>query len=121
MLITWAGGRVGYSQGLTAGVPRALLPTVMSRAYMTGFLLLLHTPLGGALGALFAPLGRMALTNYLMATVLFVTVGRAIGLEGSAGPCGCGSAVTARWSGSGAAPRGPRSCRSARSSPGGMP
>lgn len=84
VLITWAGGRVGYSQGLTAGVPRALLPTVMSCAYMTGFLLLLHTPLGGALGALFAPLGRMALTNYLMATVLFVTVGRAIGLEGSA-------------------------------------
>lgn len=85
VLITWAGERIGYSQGFTAGVPRALLPTVMSCAYMTGFLLLLHTPpLGGALGALFAPLGRMALTNYLMSTVLFVTVGRAIGLEGTA-------------------------------------
>lgn len=59
-------------------------PLLMSCAYMTGLMLALHTPLGGPLTAVLAPLGRMALTNYLLATVVFVAVGRAIGLEGSA-------------------------------------
>ncbi|HEX7352699.1 DUF418 domain-containing protein [Brachybacterium sp.] len=36
---------------------------------------LLHTPLRGALAAVFAPLGRMALTNYVGATVIGVVVG----------------------------------------------
>src|SRR5699024_9912442 len=35
-------------------------------------LMLLHTPLRGVLGAAFAPLGRMALTNYVGATVIGV-------------------------------------------------
>ena len=74
---------------LSAGGPAIgklgpFLPLVMSCAYMTGLLLLLHTPLRGPLAAVFAPLGRMALTNYLLATVAFVVAGRAIGLEGSA-------------------------------------
>jgi uncharacterized protein len=59
-------------------------PLLMSCAYMTGLMLLLHTPLGGPLRAVFVPLGRLALTNYLLATVAFVAVGRAVGLEGSA-------------------------------------
>lgn len=37
-------------------------------------LMLLHTPLRAALGAAFAPLGRMALTNYVGATVIGVLV-----------------------------------------------
>jgi uncharacterized protein len=59
-------------------------PLLMSGAYMTGVMLLLHTPLRAPLTAVLAPLGRTALTNYLLATVVFVPVGRAIGLEGSA-------------------------------------
>jgi len=51
-----AGALAGFSQGFTLGVPLALLPMLMSFACMTGFLALLHTPLG----ALFAPLERMA-------------------------------------------------------------
>lgn len=36
------------------------------------------------ISALLAPMGRLALTNYLSATALFVTVGEAIDLTGSA-------------------------------------
>ncbi|MBB5079130.1 DUF418 domain-containing protein [Nonomuraea endophytica] len=39
-------------------------------AYVCGLLLLLRTPLRPVLQKVFAPLGRMALTNYLTATVL---------------------------------------------------
>lgn len=53
----------------------------MATAYASLFLLLLHTPLRGILMAMFAPMGRMALTNYLGATVLMLTVGRMIGIE----------------------------------------
>jgi uncharacterized protein len=44
-------------------------PVLMSCAYMTG-VLLLHTPLRAPLTAVLAPLGRTALTNYLLATVV---------------------------------------------------
>ncbi|MCS7479401.1 DUF418 domain-containing protein [Umezawaea endophytica] len=53
-------------------------------AYAAVFLALLRTPVGPALSTVLAPLGRMALTNYLTATLLFVPLGRALGLEGSA-------------------------------------
>jgi uncharacterized protein len=55
----------------------------MAGAYAALFLLLLRTPAGPALSAVFAPLGRLALTNYLSATVLFVTFGAVLGLRGS--------------------------------------
>lgn len=55
----------------------------MAGAYASAFLLLLRTSLGHALAAVFAPLGRLALTNYLTATVAFVTAGAALGLRGS--------------------------------------
>lgn len=55
----------------------------MAGAYAGLFLLLLRTPAGPALSAVFAPLGRLALTNYLSATVLFVTFGAVLGLRGS--------------------------------------
>lgn len=48
-------------------------------AYVCGMLALLRTPLGRALQAVFAPLGRMALTNYLSATVLVLLIGWLLG------------------------------------------
>ncbi len=50
-------------------------------AYSCLVLLLLRTPVGPALDAVFAPLGRMALTNYLTATVLLLTVGPLLGID----------------------------------------
>ncbi|MBB5923931.1 putative membrane protein YeiB [Actinoalloteichus hoggarensis] len=55
----------------------------MSLGYAALFLLLLRTPAAALLSGLFAPLGRLALTNYLTATVLFVTFGALLGLRGS--------------------------------------
>ena len=56
----------------------------MAGAYAATFLLLLRTPAGPALSAVFAPMGLLALTNYLSATVLFVTFGAVLGLRWSA-------------------------------------
>ncbi|GLW11871.1 membrane protein [Microtetraspora sp. NBRC 13810] len=50
----------------TAVYPAAGLASAL--AYVTGLLLLLRTRLRGALHAVLAPLGRMALTNYLVST-----------------------------------------------------
>lgn len=53
-------------------------------AYASGFLLLFRTRLRGALAAVFTPLGRMALTNFVSATLLTLSFGPLIGLgEGS--------------------------------------
>ncbi len=61
-----------------------LFSLAVAGAYAAGFLVLLHTPVGTVLTRVFAPLGRMALTNYLTATVLFVLLGPVMGLRGSA-------------------------------------
>lgn len=53
---------------------------LMSMGYLTGFLLLVRTPLRTVVEAVLAPMGRMALTNYITATLLFVPIGHAIGL-----------------------------------------
>ncbi|WP_433802378.1 DUF418 domain-containing protein [Actinomycetospora sp. CA-084318] len=50
-------------------------------AYSCLVLLLLRTPVGPALDAVFAPMGRMALTNYLSATVLFLVLGPLLGID----------------------------------------
>ena len=50
-------------------------------AYCCGLLLLLRTPAGPALSAVLAPMGRMALTNYLSATVLFLVAGPLLGID----------------------------------------
>lgn len=55
----------------------------MSFGYAGLFLLVMRTPVGPALSSVLAPLGRMALTNYLTATILFVVLGNAIELRGS--------------------------------------
>ncbi|WP_433435854.1 DUF418 domain-containing protein [Nonomuraea sp. CA-141351] len=46
--------------------------------YVCGLLVLLRTPLRPALQVVFAPLGRMALTNYLSATILVLLISQAV-------------------------------------------
>jgi uncharacterized membrane protein YeiB len=50
-------------------------------AYCCGLLMVLRTPVGPALSGILSPMGRMALTNYLSATVLFLVVGPLIGID----------------------------------------
>ncbi|TDD87880.1 DUF418 domain-containing protein [Saccharopolyspora karakumensis] len=52
-------------------------------AYASAFLLVLRTRIGRPLAALVEPLGRMALTNYLTATLLVVAVAGPLGLRES--------------------------------------
>ncbi|MEV0597551.1 DUF418 domain-containing protein [Nonomuraea cavernae] len=52
---------------------------LIAGVYVCALLLLLKTPLRAALQTVFAPLGRMALTNYLSATVLVLVAARLIG------------------------------------------
>ncbi|MFC4108847.1 DUF418 domain-containing protein [Micromonospora zhanjiangensis] len=51
---------------------------LVAGCYVCGLLVLLRTPLRAALRAVFAPLGRMALTNYLTATVVVLAVSRLV-------------------------------------------
>ena len=53
-------------------------------AYCCGLLLLLRTPAGTILSAVLSPMGRMALTNYLSATVLFLALGPLLGIDSTA-------------------------------------
>jgi uncharacterized protein len=53
-------------------------------AYCCGLLLLLRTPVGPALSAVLSPMGRMALTNYLSATALFLVAGPLLGIDSTA-------------------------------------
>ncbi|NRQ35474.1 DUF418 domain-containing protein [Nonomuraea sp. NN258] len=57
----------------------SLAGLLLAGAYVCGLLLLLRTPLRRALEIVFAPLGRMALTNYLTATVLVLAAARLVG------------------------------------------
>ncbi|MBG0566032.1 DUF418 domain-containing protein [Actinoplanes aureus] len=54
---------------------------VTGLAYCCGLLLLLNTPLGPVLSAVLSPMGRMALTNYLTATALFLVAGPLLGID----------------------------------------
>lgn len=56
----------------------AVAGLLMAGAYVCVLLVLLRTPLRPALLAVFAPLGRMALTNYLSATVLVLLIAQLI-------------------------------------------
>jgi uncharacterized protein len=57
--------------------------STMAVGYAALFLTLLRTPLGRMASHTLVPMGRMALTNYLTATLTFVPIGTAIGLRGS--------------------------------------
>ena len=62
----------------------ALAGLIVAVAYGTGLLLVLGTRWGNAVEQVLAPLGRMALTNYLSATVVAAVAGPLIGLRHSA-------------------------------------
>jgi uncharacterized membrane protein YeiB len=68
----WAQSNQVHSAFAVAGL-------LTAGAYVCGMLALLRTPLRPVLEAVFAPLGRMALTNYLSATVLVLLVSPLLG------------------------------------------
>ncbi|MFF3444737.1 DUF418 domain-containing protein [Streptosporangium sp. NPDC002721] len=70
--------------GTEAGEPYfntwfGLAGLLMAGVYVCVLLLLLRTPLRPVLRGVFAPLGRMALTNYLSATLLVLLAARLVG------------------------------------------
>ncbi|MDP9795497.1 putative membrane protein YeiB [Catenuloplanes nepalensis] len=67
----------GYLQATSEATVRWTYPIaglLIAAAYVCGLLLLLRTPLRRGLTAVLAPLGRMALTNYLGTTALVLTI-----------------------------------------------
>jgi uncharacterized protein len=60
----------------------AVAGVVLATAYVAGLLLLLRTPAAGVLTWFLAPLGRMALTNYLLATPMVLLLGQLGGAVG---------------------------------------
>lgn len=78
-----------YLQTLEPGDPRFTTAggqagIALAVVYVTGTALLLAGPLRGVLTAVFAPLGRMALTSYVTASLVVVPVGTALGFAGPA-------------------------------------
>ncbi|MFZ3497265.1 DUF418 domain-containing protein [Streptomyces sp. 5.8] len=61
----------------------AIAGLLAATAYVCGFLLLLRSPVGRAVESVFAPLGRLALTNYVGATLIVVALSPVLGLDGS--------------------------------------
>jgi uncharacterized protein len=88
-LLLWQGDILAVYAvvGLVVLLPSTWLPRwavaglLIAGVYVCGMLVLLRTPLRAVLEIVFAPLGRMALTNYLTATVLVLA---AAGLVGGA-------------------------------------
>jgi uncharacterized membrane protein YeiB len=76
-MINVLGGGLGGTQNLSG----PLTALVTGLAYCCAVLLALRTAPGSAVGRVLAPMGRMALTNYLTATALFLTVGRLLGID----------------------------------------
>lgn len=74
---------------------------LLAGVYVCVLLVLLRTPLRPALLAVFAPLGRMALTNYLSATLLVLAathvLGLPIGQSLAAAFLAAGAILTAQW------------------------
>ncbi|WP_046470980.1 DUF418 domain-containing protein [Allosalinactinospora lopnorensis] len=67
--------RTGFaSSGAVAGL-------LMAAVHTAGICLLMRTPLSRFLRKLFTPMGRMALTNYLSATVAVLLTGALLGLK----------------------------------------
>ncbi|MFI7113214.1 DUF418 domain-containing protein [Nonomuraea sp. NPDC050227] len=68
-------------QAASTGVPLPMAASglLMAGLYVCVLLVLLRTPLRPVLRAVFVPLGRMALTNYLSATALVLVLGRLAG------------------------------------------
>jgi uncharacterized protein len=78
VVIQWrAGSSDPGSTAFRIAYPAAGLLT--AGAYVCGLLLLLRTRLAGPLTAVFRPLGQLALTNYLTATVLVLAISGVVG------------------------------------------
>ncbi|MFB4278619.1 DUF418 domain-containing protein [Nonomuraea sp. MTCD27] len=75
--------QAGAQAGADAAQPSftsGLADLLLTGAYVCALLVLLRTPLRPVLRVVFAPLGRMALTGYLTATVLVLAAGHLLGL-----------------------------------------
>jgi uncharacterized membrane protein YeiB len=87
----------GAQPSFAAGLADLLLVGV----YVCALLVLLRTPLRPALRAVFAPLGRMALTNYLTATLLVLAavhlLGVPIGRSLTVAYLTAGAILAAQW------------------------
>jgi uncharacterized protein len=77
----WEAATVGAPDGERVAAAAGLVGAV---AYSTGLLLILGTRPGAVVERFLAPLGRMALTNYLTATLIVAAVGPLVGLSHSA-------------------------------------
>ncbi|WP_051751512.1 DUF418 domain-containing protein [Streptosporangium amethystogenes] len=77
--LRWQIGTAGDANDPSFGLSMAVTGLLLAGTYVCALLVLLRTPLRPALRAVFAPLGRMALTNYLTATILVLAVGRVLG------------------------------------------
>lgn len=71
--------RVGDVDALGYRIVLQVAGVLIAGVYVCALLVLLRTPARRALRAVFAPLGKMALTNYLTATVLVLAVAHVIG------------------------------------------
>ncbi|MGW2152502.1 DUF418 domain-containing protein [Nonomuraea sp. NPDC001699] len=71
--LSWQAGASGVP------LPMATSGLLMAGLYVCVLLVLLRTPVRPLLRAVFAPLGRMALTNYLSATALVLVIGKVVG------------------------------------------
>ena len=76
-VLWWQTGLRSDDPGFSLAI--AVAGLLIAGFYVCALLVLLRTPLRPALQAIFAPLGRMALTNYLSATILVLAVQRVIG------------------------------------------
>lgn len=76
--LLWAQVTADLSDVAFGGVVNAA-GLLLAGTYICAMLIMLRTPLRPVLQALFAPLGRMALTNYLMATILVRAISLAVG------------------------------------------
>lgn len=70
--VLWQTTEPGDPRFTTAG---GIAGGILAVVYVTGFALLWQTPVRRVLAAVFEPLGRMALTNYLAASVVFAVAG----------------------------------------------
>ena len=127
--LAFAAGRPSlYGRRPAAGgpsFPSDLADLLIAGVVVCALLVLLRTPLRPVLRVVFAPLGRMALTNYLTATLLVLGAAHVLGLpivqphrwrswrrepswrpSGCSPPSGCAATAKGPWNGSGAGLRG---------------
>lgn len=64
-----------------ASLPVQLAGVAAGMFYACLFVLVLHSPAGRILDRVFAPMGRMALTNYLMATAIMLALAPVLGID----------------------------------------